>query len=216
MGKRPNRGGGGGVGVEGGLAKDYTFCCIFWHPSLIKFWRNFSVHYPNMTFQNMSSRASPVECSSRERTVQGAPWEEHFMKVEVALKCLINLFVARFIWPAGGTWTNLLSLLALLANEMAIGTLEYSTRWWHHLSLKLIYTFISFIFKKLKKQGIWAEFPVYYLIANGALKIFFKNCIPGDGWRGRSSHSIETVKRVQLTFCHLGFHHNHSIAVLVL
>ena len=34
------------MGVEGGLAKDYTFCCIFWHPSLIKFWRNFSSKCP--------------------------------------------------------------------------------------------------------------------------------------------------------------------------
>ena len=41
------------------------------------------------------------------------------------------------VQPACGTGSNLLPLFALLTDEMPIAALEDSTRWRHHLSLKM-------------------------------------------------------------------------------
>ena len=95
--------------------------------------------------------------------------------------------------PASRTRSNLLSLFALLADQVAVAALEDPAGGRHHLRWRE---------SDVEHSGQKVD-NVSHLIADWALKIFLKDRVAWNRRRGGSSHSIEPVKCVQLSFGNL-------------
>ena len=90
-----------------------------------------------------------------------------------------------------------MSLFALLADQVAVAALEDPAGGRHHLRWR----------KYDDEQSGQKVDNVSHLIADWALKIFLKYGVAWNRRRGGSSHSIEPVKRVQLSFGDLQNNH---------
>ena len=92
--------------------------------------------------------------------------------------------------PASRTRSNLLSLFALLADQVAVAALEDPAGGRHHLQWREA---------DVEHSGKKVD-NVAHLIADWALKIFLKYGVAWNRRRGGPPHSIEAVKCVQLAF----------------
>ena len=95
--------------------------------------------------------------------------------------------------PASRTRSNLLSLFAFLADQVTVAALEDPAGGRHHLGRREA----AVVLKKGKTTFVKSS---THLVADWALKIFLKDGIAWNRRRGGSSHPIEAVKCVQLSF----------------
>ena len=113
------------------------------------------------------------------------------IKISICSSLALPLSCSR---PASRTRSNLLSLFALLADQVAVAALEDPAGGRHHLGRREAAVVLK------RKRNVQSS---AHLVADWALKIFLKDGVAWNRRRGGSSHSIEPVERVQLSFGHL-------------